>query len=417
MRLAAGFSMLAMLVACADFDADWPGSDNPDPGGEEPNPEPDPDPDPTPGPDYTGAYWRLTNVSTTLATISHDPQIAFVGGSPVVAFSEPESDDFGDQSIHVATTDGLLWTDSLIADGRGDQLAYPSLSATEGAAHLVYSGVGDDDDRDIWIAGRAAGVWSEPINMTGDPAEARQNERPQVVTGAAGPTALYFSRLGAPGTVAEEVEIRAQQMGGEAEVIYTADRSLCFDLRAIADAAGNIHAITDCGGFRYMTNAGGSWSAIEIPLGASGAPSLADISIDPAGGVHLAWSGRTDCPELGEGETCARVFYSRDLGVPVVISRAPEAVGYHPVIAADDRGRPLIAYHHNTDGSSRVYVSHSDDGITFAPPRALGDGANREWMPGRLMFGPDRRPHLMFERMIEGSDPLDVDIIWATTQD
>lgn len=413
LRTAAGFIAAATLVACANFEADWPEPDNPDP--EPDNPDPDPDPDPTPGVDYTNAYWRLTNVSSTANTISHDPQIAFVGQSPVVAFSEPDSEDFNDQSIHVATTDGLLWTDTLIADGAGEQLAYPSLVATDGAAHLVYSGKGDDGDRDIWITGRAGGVWSEPLNMTDEAgAELRQNQRPQMVVGAGGPTAIYFSSPGAPGTLAGEVEVRAHVMGDEPQTIHTADVSICFDLRAISDAEGNIHAITNCGGFVYMTDAGGSWSVVEIPLGPSARPTVADISIDADGGVHLAWAGRTDCPELGEGEQCSRIFYSRDLAQPVAIA---EITGYHPAIAADDRGRPLIAYHSNENNSSRMYVTHSDDGVSFEPPRALGNGENREWLAARLIFGPDERPHLMFERTITGSDPLDVDIIWATTDE
>ena len=416
LRTAAGLFIAATLVACASFDADWPGPD--DPGKtDEPDPEPDPDPDPTPGPDYTNAYWKLVNVSSTPSTISHDPQIAFVGQSPVVSFAEPDSEDLGDQSIHVATTDGLVWTDTRLADGAGEQLAYPSVAATEGAAHLVYSGLGDDGDRDVWIAGRAGGVWSEPLNMTdAGGAEVRQNQRPQVAIAAAGPTALYFSSANPIGTLAEQVEVRAQVMGGEPEVIHTADRSICFDLRVVADAEGNLHAITDCGGFIYMTNAGGSWTVLEVPLGASGAPTVADLSVDPGGSVHLAWAGRTDCPELGQGERCSRIFYSRDLGVPVVVTREGEG-GFHPVVGADESGRPLVAFHMNTDGSSRVYVSHSDDGASFEPIRALGEGKDREWLPARLVFGPDKRPHLMFERAITGTDPLDVEIIWATTDD
>ncbi len=91
-----------------------------------------------------------------------------------------------------------------------------------------------------------------------------------------------------------------------------------------------------------------------------------------------------------------------------------ETEGFHPALAADADGRPLVAYHVNTVSGSRVHISHSDDGASFVSPRSLGDGVDREWLASELVFGPDGMPHLMYERMIAGSDPLDVDIIWAT---
>lgn len=413
LRTAAGFLCIGLL-ACAPATLDQP---DPDPDPDDPdNPDPDPDPDPPEGREsYTDAYWRLTNVSSSAGTISHDPRIAFVGPAPVVAFAEPDSVDFGDQAIHVATTNGLLWTDETIAPGAGEQLAFPSLVSTDGAAHLMYSGPGDDGDRHVFLTGRAGGVWSDPINLTedGETPEVRQNHRPAVVAAAGGPTALYFSNAAAPGEVASQTEIRVKAAEGEAVVVHTADVGFCFDLRAVADADGAIHAVTDCGGFYYLTNAGGEWSTIEIPLGASGAPTISDIAIGPDGGVHLVWAGRTACPD--QGGDCSRIFYSRDLGEPMVA--VTTQIGYHPVIAVDRFDRPLIAFHVNMAGSSQVFITHSDDGEIFHAPRALGDGANREWSPSQLVFGPDHRPHLMYERLLSGSDPVDGEIIWATTTD
>lgn len=412
LRTALGALCLGLLAcAPASLGQSDPDPDEPDPD----NPDPDPDPDPEAKEDYTASYWRLTNVSSSAGTISHDPRIAFVGPAPVVAFSEPDSMDFGDQAIHVATTNGLLWTDEPIALGGGEQLAFPSLVATDGAAYLMYSGPDDDGDRHVWSTGRAGGVWSEPINLTadGETPEARQNTRPQVVVAAAGPTAIYFSAAGVPGSIPAQTEIRVKTATGAPETAYTADVGFCFDLRAVTDAGGAIHAIADCGGFIYLTNAGGEWSAIEIPLGASGSPTVADIAVDPLGGVHLVWAGRTACPDLGND--CSRIFYSRDLGEPIVA--VSTMVAYHPVIAADADGRPLIAFHVNAGSSSQVYVTHSNDSLAFRPPRALGDGRDREWSPTHLVFGPNKRPHLMFERLLSGTDPLDGEIIWATTTD
>lgn len=407
------FAIAALAAGCAGMEPDDQG-----PPGKADDADGDPDspaPIPGTGPDYTGAAWRLTNISSSPNTISHDAQIGFQGTTPVIAFAEPDPEALSDQDIHTATSDGLVWRDEPRTDGRAVQFAFPSVVGAGGSLWLAYSGP-DGDNRGIFLAERVGSSWAAPILATAeadaDPeAPPRQNSEPRLVAAAAGPTALYYSREGEPGTIADEVELRAHPVGGEPEVALVIDASLCFGLRAVGDADGAIHALVRCGGFLYVTDAGGSWTATPLDLGASSAPSSADIAVDAGGGVHIAWAGRTDrC-----GGPCPRIFYSRDLAAPVVVADGAEGEGYHPAIAADAEGRAVIAYHRHHDDTSDVYVTHSPDGISFVPPRALESGGQRQMSPTQLVFGPDGRPHLVFERFIADSEPLDVEIFHATT--
>jgi hypothetical protein len=191
----------------------------------------------------------------------------------------------------------------------------------------------------------------------------------------------------------------------------------CGDFSAVADATGSIHAIVVCGPpsattLVHVTDAGGSWSsqALSLGLGLSDfGPSLATA---PDGTVHLVWTTDEACG----ANACAEVYHARltanGIDAPVSVSDDPARDDLAPALAIDATGRVLVAWH----GDEDVHFAWSADGSVFSSPRNMTPDSpdTTDRFPQSFAFDRDTGlPSLMFERVIAGTQPLNVEIFRA----
>ena len=369
---------------------------------------------------YTTAVWEVTNASNSEGTISHDPQIAFVGPTEMMTFSEPKPRDFGDQDIFRAVRTAAEWTATSLTLSASEQLAFPNLVRSGNSLWYSWTGRADPEaPLSIWLRREPIGSPPEAeLNATPDlfdpmnPEDPelpfpRQNYEGQLVEQPNGGVMLIYQsdvRVGIASPVAYRIEALMISPTGEfgtAEVVHAQDSGSCGSLRAAADASGRVHIVARCSGdapLVHIEGTSGNWQTSAVDLGDSRAPTAVDIAVDSGSRVHLVWAGSIDC----DGETCRRVFYSRSNGVPVIVA---DDRGFMPVIGTDQHDRPLVAFHRTGDFRD-VVISYSDDGRTFAPLTPLATSSDRDTSANQIRFDDDGYPHILFERIVSGTDPL-----------
>jgi hypothetical protein len=377
--------------------------------------------------DLADGSWLLTDASNTAGTISHDGALAITAAGVVwIAFAEPDSVDTSDQDILATSRSGAtfaaaepLTTDTAI------QNAFPSLVADGETLHLVWSGY-PEGDNDLYYATHD-GSWSARTNLIQpfETSETRDDWSPSLALGPNGELAVAY--LSAP-TTEEPPEVRVLRIeggvatGAPVTVIPVADGG-CVGPRIAFDAAAKLHVVADCGplfnaSIYYATDASGSWQNEALAGGNGEDHTSPDLALDPDGEtLHIVWQQWLSCTN----GTCAELTYLRGsagaFSEPVLATATPEDTEAEPRLAVDSAGRPVLLYSRmNADGMADIFVALSGDGTSFGPESAVTPGTDTtdEWMPYAITMHPvTGLPHLTYTAIVDGSDPLDTEVMHA----
>jgi len=120
--------------------------------------------------------------------------------------------------------------------------------------------------------------------------------------------------------------------------------------------------------------------------------------------------------------SCAEVQHAYRAGVawssPVDASGGGDSDELAPALVVDGSGRPIVAFHRfNAARFADVFVTWSEDGgRTWAAARSITPGSDMadDWFPRSFVLHPQTGlPHLTFEALVVGSDPLNTEVIHA----
>jgi hypothetical protein len=407
------------------------------------DPEQDPDPDgggggtgpgagggsggaPLPKPDLAAGLWEIENASNTPATISHDGVLALAGAARWVAWAEPDDIQLGDQDIWATLrgSDGN-WTPERLTEATDVQFAYPSIGAFGEVVHVVFSGNADGVNDVYWVRS-SGGLWLEPANLTtgSKPPMSRHDYHASLAVANDGKLAVAY--LSYPvGRIGDELRVIRFDQNGVAEEPETGIvGGHCDDPSALFDAAGHLHVVATCDPsgtdeLIHATDASGAWVATPVPGPEVSFLARPRLALDPDGAtLHLAWAGDVVCTS---GVTsCDDIFYARSVGgafsePPVAVTSSDHRRDAHPAIGVDAHGRPIISFHRFDEPDALVYVSWSEDGVTFEPMVLVtqpmpGD----QWFPATMVIDPATQlPEFVLERTIKDTDPLNTEMLRA----
>jgi hypothetical protein len=383
-------------------------------------------------PNLDEGTWSLEDVSNTAGTISHDGSLAFTDdGAAWVAFSEPDPIATSDQDIWFTTNAGGGWTPSAaLTEDTDVQNAFPSLVARGGELHLAFSGYAEGLN-DIYYM-RHGDSWTARQNLTMafEPDGAgRIDYAPSLAVGPQGEIAIaYLSAPADPdGTKTGPLEVRVVRVeggvaAGAPTTVLAAGQEDCNAPSAAFDTKGKLHVVADCGPLfqedvHHVTDATGPFTDDVLPENAGRADTSPSVAAAPDGSVHVVWVGEASCAT----GTCGEVFHVRvdgtTFGDVASASSGPDDEDRSPRVAVDAEGRVLVAFHRmNADKFADIYFAHADDGATFSAPRSLTPGTDDsdEWIVSSVVVEPATgRPHVVFTRILAGTDPLDTEVVHA----
>lgn len=382
--------------------------------------------------------WVSDNASNTPDTISHDGELAITaGGTLMIAFAEPDSEQISDEDIWTTSNTGTGWSPSTaLTSDSAVQNAYPSMMVDGETLHLVWNGY-PGGINDVYYSSYG-GSWSARKNLT-KPYESDQNRHAYAPSLAMGPDGqMAIAYLSAPATDnggigITEVRVGLIQDGALTAAPVTVIPSTgagCFDPTAVYGPDGTLHVAADCGqifdeDIYYTRNSGGSWAAAAALPGNDGHDDAsAHLLVAPDGSIHIVWTAREACNDT----TCGHALYaSQDAGgtwgQPFDASMKGTPGDYQAIGAIDQDGTVMLAYQRaNSKNFFDVYVTTSGDGATFsAPCNITREPDIDDWMPHSLKFDPQTgKPHLTYVRILPDPDPqnipLNTEVMHATLE-
>jgi hypothetical protein len=164
-----------------------------------------------------------------------------------------------------------------------------------------------------------------------------------------------------------------------------------------------------------VTNEGGAWNMIEISPTETVGDFNPALAAGPDGTIHLVWNGDVPCGT----SRCAEVFYTmltdEGFAKEVNLSNTASSEEKRPDIALDQWGRALVTYQAEGNERDVIAFTWASRALTFSPPIAVDQSATGvDDRSPTVSVDPDSGlPSIAFERLFNGSDPLNVDIFRA----
>jgi hypothetical protein len=366
-------------------------------------------------PDYAMGTWVFENVSSTPTMGLHGRRAVLETGQNVVAWAEVDPDDLGILNIFAAVQSDADWTFQALTDVE-EQNTYPTMVAAGDVAFLAWTGRQTaDDDYDIYLAEWNGAAWEPARNLTGviDP-EAFDESQPVMVRRPGSLTVAFTVNQIMPATSEVYVaEFLPDDDPAERELLIPTSQGTCFDLTGAASDDGVAHFVASCGGsLIHATDRSGDWD--YDTLGGVGTGVLSpSASHGSDGDVHLVWVQGTPCGT----ETCEDIFYAKTtdgvFGNPVNVTNTANLNERFPSVGIDPWGRVLVFSQVRLDDLVHLRLSVSEDGgdtfaesVRISPEATLDDHQT----PTDVAFDADGLPSFVFEYVVDGSDPLNIDI-------
>ena len=375
-------------------------------------------------PNLDDGTWEFINVSNTQAMSLHPTRTRIDDGTEILGWAETTLDDISQLNMFGAIETGELWSVSPLTNA-DRQHTFPTIAGGE-VAYLAWMGqVGSDDDRDLYFATATAGGWTTPRNLTNafDVPTPLNESEPAI--GHRGGGELFIAYTSAeqvdplapaptPGVFVLEMTADNDPAGQTQLVSPT--QAHCTDLTAAAAGDGTGHVIAKCtdGGLGVLihgTDRSGSWDADTLSGTTTGLLSPA-LSAGADGNVHLVWiqdsqCGATACDDVYYATTTDHVF-----GTPVQVTDTANLDERFPAVGMDEWGRVVVFSQARIDGQAILYMNVSEDGQSFSPSvRISPQGTLDDYQnPHDVLFSPEGFPSFAYERVVDGSDPLNIDI-------
>ena len=379
--------------------------------------------------------WVSDNASNTPDTISHDGELAITaGGTLMIAFAEPDSQQISDEDIWTTSNTGTGWSKSVaLTNDSAVQNAFPSMVVDGETLHLAWNGY-PGGINDVYFS-TYGGSWSARKNLT-KPYESDQNRHAYAPSLAIGPDGqMAIAYLSAPvtgngGIGSAEVRVGLVQAGGTLSgapvTVIPSTGAGCYDPTAVYGPDGTLHVAADCGQILnedvfYTNDSGGSWATAAALPGNDGHDDAgAHLLVAPDGSIHIVWTAHEACND----STCGHALYASEdaggsWGQPADASLKGTPGDYQAIGAIDQDGNVMIAYQRaNSKNFNDVYVTTSSDGSSFsAPCNITREPDIDDWMPHSLTFDPlTGKPHITYVRILADTDPLNTEVMHATLE-
>ncbi len=375
-------------------------------------------------PDLGDGTWEFENVSSTQAMSLHPTRTRLDDGTEVLGWAETALDDIGLLNMFAAIESGDQWSVSPLTNA-DRQHTFPSMAGGE-LAYLVWMGqIEIDGDRDLFFATATPGGWTTPRNLTDAFDVPTPHNESEPAIGHRGGGQLFIAYTSAeqvdplgpsatPGVFV--VEMTADNDPAGQTSLVTPAQANCTDLTAAAAGDGTGHVIAKCtdGGVGVLihgTDRSGDWDDDTLSGTTTGilSPSMA---AGADGNVHLVWIQDSDCGATA----CDDVFYASTtdhvFGTPVQVTDTANLDERFPSVGMDAWGRVLVFSQARIDGQAILYMSVSEDGQTFAPSVRISpqDTLDDYQNPQAVLFSPEGYPSFAYERVVDGSDPLNIEI-------
>lgn len=375
-------------------------------------------------PDLDAGTWEFENVSNTQAMSLHPTRARIDDGTEILGWAETDVDNISVLNVFGAVRSGQAWSVSPLTNA-DRQHTFPSIAGGE-VAHLVWTGqVDPDGDRDLYFATGMAGGWTTTRNLTEafDSPDPVNESEPAI--GHRGGGALFIAYTSAtqvdplappptPGVFVIEMTA-ANDPSGQTSLINP-NQAHCTNLTAAAGGDGTGHVIAKCtdggqGVLYHGTDRSGDWDADPLAGTTSGLLSPA-LTAGPQGNVHLVWIQDSECG----ADACDDVYYASTtddvFGTPIQVTETANLDERQPTVGVDAWGRVLVFSQARIDGQAILYMSVSEDGQTFAPSvRISPQGTADDYQnPKDVLLSAEGYPSFAYERVVDGSDPLNIEI-------
>jgi hypothetical protein len=377
-----------------------------------------------PPPDLTDGQWVFENVSNSNPMSLHPTRVVLDSGTEVVAWAETELSDIGVLNIFGAVGGDGVWS-SVPLTAFDVQNTFPSLAGGP-IAHLAWTGRTDAaDDLDVFFATGSDGGWTAPRNLTDsfDGLDGVNETRPAIghrssgelfIAYIAGPPPPPMGAAETPGVFM--IELTADNNPSGQKEVITPLTAHCSGLVAAAAGDDTGHVVASCtqdgaGVLIHVTDRSGTWNDDTLAGTTSGVLSP-DLVAGGDGAVHLAWIQNTPCG----ADQCSDVYYAGTtenvFGTPVNVTDSANLDERQPTVGVDAWGRVLVLSQVRTDGVAGLYLAISEDGEVFTPSTRISPpGAVDDYQtPRALAFSAEGYPSFAYERVVDGSDPLNIDI-------
>jgi hypothetical protein len=371
-------------------------------------------------PDLFDGTWMFENVSSSSPMSLHPVRTVIDDGTEIVAWAETDVDSLSVLNIHGARLkDGGWVTTPLTSSDTQD--TYPSIVGGP-VAHLVWTGqAAGQMDRDLFFATSDMTGWSDPRNLTDafdeveptnetQPAIGRRSNGELFVVFISGPPPV-MGFADPPGVFVVELTVD-NDPSGQQQVVSPLQAN-CSDVAAAVAGDDAGHAVASCAGeLIHITDRSGDWNDDTLAGTTSGILSP-DLGTGGDGEVHLVWIQDTPCGD----DQCGDVYYAQTsdgvFGTPVQVTDSANLEERMPTVGVDMWGRVVVVSQARVDNIGHLYLSVSEDGgHTFAPAERISpDGTADDYQtPRGVFFDGFGHPSFAYEHVLDGSDPLNLEI-------
>lgn len=374
-------------------------------------------------PDLNAGSWMFENVSNSGPISLHPVYARLPEGNEVFAWAETRAGRLSVLNIHGAVRTDPRWSASVLTDA-DFQHTFPAMAVGD-EGYLVWSGRNaEGDDRDVFLSVVSPQGWSSVRNLTnafdvpttvneGGPAiGVRDGDQLFIAYTSAEPPP---PKAPAPTPTVYVLETTPGGQAGDQIELISPVQADCDDVVAAAAEDGTGHVIARCRDgdqtvFIHGSDRSGEWDTDTLAGTTTGLLSPA-MAPGEDGNVHLTWiqdrrCGADLCDDVYYASTANNVFSG-----PIQVTGTANFQERTPSVGVDRWGRVLVFSQARVDGQAGLYLSISEDGETFGEPTLISPPTLDDYQgPSRVLFSDEGYPSVAYERVVDSSDPLNIDV-------